>query len=69
MSIIIPTQSNAFSEIGTVSSNAFSGILPYLYVVIGIFLAFYIIQSIRFWISDYPERYEKIERQKKDSML
>jgi hypothetical protein len=72
MSIIIPTQSDAFSEIGSVSSDAFSGVLPYLYVVIGIALAFYIIQTIRFWMSDYPERYDKIqerERQKNDSML
>lgn len=72
MSVIIPTQTNAFTEIGEVSSSAFSGILPYIYLICGIVLAFYIIETIRFWMSDYPERYNKLEekeRQKKQSVI
>jgi len=72
MSIIIPTQTDAFSEIGSVSGDAFSGVLPYLYLICGIVLAFYIIETIKFCMSDYPERYDKLqekERQKNDSML
>jgi len=72
MSIIIPTQTDAFSAIGEVSSSAFSGVLPYIYLICGVALAFYIIETIKFWLSDYPERYNKLqekERQKNDSML
>lgn len=72
MSVIIPTQTNALTEIGEVSSSAFSGILPYIYLICGIVLAFYIIETIKFWMSDYPERYNRLEekeRQKKQSMI
>ena len=61
MSLIIPTSTSTLSEIGTVSQDMFSTILPYLYVIIGIILAFYIIETIRFWMSDFPERYNKLD--------
>jgi hypothetical protein len=61
MSLIIPTSTSTFPEIATVSQDMFSSILPYLYTIIGIVLAFYIIETIRFWMSDYPERYNRLE--------
>lgn len=46
MTLIIPTDTSAFSNLSTVSSDLFSSILPYLYVVVGIIVAFYIIEKI-----------------------
>ena len=65
--MLIATSTNTFSELSTVSSSMFSSILPYLYVIIGIILAFYIIETIRFWFSDYPERYNKLEKEKEET--
>jgi len=68
MIIATSTTNEVFTELGNVSSEAFSGVLPFLYLVIGIALAFFIVETITFWFSDYPERYARLEeknRQKK----
>ena len=67
--MLIATSTQVFSELSTVSSSIFSDILPYLYVIIGIVLAFYIIETIRFWFSDYPERYNRLEKKDRDSII
>jgi hypothetical protein len=63
--MIIPTSTSTYSELSLVSGDMLSSILPYLYVIIGIVLAFYIIETVRFWISDYPERYTRLEDRKR----
>lgn len=62
MTYIIPTATSTFSDISFVTSDMFSSILPYLYVVIGIVLAFFVVETIQFWMSDYPERYRELEK-------
>lgn len=72
MSIIIPTSTSTLSNLSLVSQDMFASILPYLYVIVGIVLAFYIIETIRFWMSDYPERYSKLEerdRKRKEDVI
>ena len=57
----ITTASDLYSAIGTISSDIFSGLRPYLFVICGIFIAWYAIEEIRFWFfSDYPERARKL---------
>lgn len=64
--MLIYTGTTTYSELSTVANSVLSDILPYLYVIIGIVLAFYIIETIRFWFfSDYPERYNRLERKDK----
>lgn len=63
--MLIDTGTTTYSELSTVANSVLSDILPYLYVIIGIVLAFYIIETIRFWFSDYPERYNRLERKDK----
>ena len=63
--MLIDTGTTTYSELSTVANSLLSDILPYLYVIIGIVLAFYIIETIRFWFSDYPERYNRLERKEK----
>jgi hypothetical protein len=63
--MLIDTGTTTYSELSTVANSLLSDILPYLYVIIGIVLAFYIIETIRFWFSDYPERYNRLERKDK----
>ena len=63
--MLINTGTTTYSELSTVANSLLSDILPYLYVIIGIVLAFYIIETIRFWFSDYPERYNRLERKDK----
>lgn len=47
------TTSDLMAAVGTVSSSTFTSILPYLYVAVGIPLAFYIVKKI---ISLIPKR-------------
>lgn len=63
--MLIDTGTTTYSELSTVANSVLSDILPYLYVIIGIVLAFYIIETIRFWFSDYPERYNRLEKKDK----
>ena len=63
--MLIDTGTTTYSELSTVANSLLSDILPYLYIIIGIVLAFYIIETIRFWFSDYPERYNRLERKDK----
>ena len=62
--MLFEAPTSTYSELGTVSGNVFSSLLPYLYVICGIVMTFYIIETIKFWFSDYPERYEKLEKEK-----
>lgn len=62
MTYLIPTSTTTLQDLGTVSSDTFSSILPYLYLIAGILLAFYILENIRFWTSDYPQRYTDLEK-------
>lgn len=63
--MLIATTTNVYNELGTVATSMFTDISTYLYIIIGIVLAFYIIETIRFWFySDYPGRYERLERKK-----
>lgn len=63
--MLIDTGTTTYSELSTVANSLLSDILPYLYVIMGIVLAFYIIETIRFWFSDYPERYNRLEKKDK----
>ena len=65
MTHIIPTSTTTLQDIGIVSSDAFSAILPFIYLIAGVVLAFYIVESIIFWTSDYPQRYTDLEKKGK----
>jgi hypothetical protein len=67
--MLIETGTSTYQELGTVAGSVLSDILPYLYVIIGIVLAFYIIETIRFWFSDYPDRYNRLNSKKKDDVI
>jgi hypothetical protein len=57
----ITTANSLYSAIGAISSDIIAGLAPYLYVVAGIFVAWFAISEIMFWFSDYPERAEKLK--------
>lgn len=44
--MLFQSATSTVSEIGVVSSNAFSSISPYLYLVIGLVLAFFILEML-----------------------
>lgn len=44
--MLISTSTNTLQQIGLVSSDTFSSVLPFLYVIIGILLAFFIVSMI-----------------------
>lgn len=44
--MLISSSTNAYQQIGLVSTNIFTSILPFLYLVLGIILAFFIVELI-----------------------
>jgi hypothetical protein len=64
--MLFSTSSNTLAEIGSVSSDTFSSILPFLYLIIGVLLAFFIVAMIIDTLQ-WNKLEEKVERELKRS--
>lgn len=60
------TTNNIFSQFGVISSSIFSSFSAWLYLVLGLLIAWYIIYKIYSLFKDFIEKEKKFEKQTKE---
>ena len=55
-----------YASVGTVSTSIFSSFSAYLYLILGILIAWFIIQTLYNFFKEYMEKDKKFEKQTKD---
>lgn len=66
MFLATSTTNNIFSQFGTVSTSVFSSFSAWLYLILGILIAWFIIQKINNLFKDFIEKEKKFEKQTKE---
>jgi hypothetical protein len=63
MLIATSTANNIFSQFGIVSTSVFSSASAWLYLIAGLFVAWFMIESIQLiFFSDYPRRAKELRK-------
>jgi len=66
MLIATSTANNIFSQFGTVSSSVFSSLSAWLYLLVGIMVAWFMVESLLLIFGDIMERNVKLKEKQKN---
>jgi len=66
MLIATSTTNNIFSQFGTVSSSVFSSLSAWLYLLVGIMVAWFMVESLLLIFGDIMERNDKLKEKQKN---